>query len=340
MPIHSTTIKDGKEVFVFKLENKKGTIVQLTNYGGIIMAYKIKMSDGSYNDIVLGFDDVKKYWSKSYLETYPFFGAAIGRYGNRIANGIFELNGKTITVSKNFGAHQLHGGFEGFDKKVWDVIIADEKNVVLQYTSKDGEEGFPGTLTTTLKFNLQDDDSLMYSYEATTDKATPVNLTHHSYFNLNNGEGDIKDHLVKIYSHDMLEQDAELTTTGKIIDVKNTRHDFTQWKKVNENLQDGFDQSFVLAKNTGMKLAAEVYSPSSKLLLQVHTTEPVVHFYTGQGVPDIEGKTAQYNNYSGLCLETQVHPGAVNHSNFPNTILQPGEKYFTETKYVVKETNL
>jgi aldose 1-epimerase len=329
----------GKDIYLFTLRNLNGTEALITNYGAILMAYKIQMPDKSVNDIVLGFDDVHDYLRTDYLQQYPFFGAAIGRYGNRIKNAVFKIDEEEFSVSKNWGRDQLHGGFDGFDKKVWDFVSLDEECNILQlkYLSSDGEEGFPGNLEIKITFELNDDNDLIYSYTATTDKPTILNPTHHSYFNLNNGVGTIQDHDVKINAEKFLEQDENLTVTGNYINVKNTRWDFREFHSVGDRLNDGYDQSFVLENPTGhLTEAAELCSKSSGLKLQVFTTEPIVHLYTGQGIPKLHGKNSiEYGPYSGLCLETQKHPNAINILGFPNTILRPGEIFNQKTAYKI-----
>ncbi|MGB3004939.1 MAG: aldose epimerase family protein [Chitinophagaceae bacterium] len=338
------TDKSGKEVNEFILSNDKGTIVSITNYGAIITSFKILQNNGSVNDIVLGFEKVEEYISKNYQETYPYFGCAVGRYGNRIKNACFEIDGQKFEVSKNNGDNQLHGGFEGFDKKVWEMVSFGQSPVPfleLKYLSQDGEEGYPGNLEVVARFELNNENELSYVYTATCDKPTAVNLTHHGYFNLKNGEGNIKDHEVKIYGSNVLEQDENLVTNGNLLPVENTVFDFREFHSVEEGLKniDEFDKSFVAdnpGTNTSVTLMGEVISKKSNLCLQVFSNEPVVHFYTGKWIPEIKGKNETiYGSFSGLCLETQVHPNAINIPHFPNTILRPGEIYNKKTVYKV-----
>jgi aldose 1-epimerase len=331
------THPSGKDVYVYSLRNINKTEVLITNYGAIIMAYKIQMPDKTINDIVLGFDKVEDYLTADYLKTYPYMGAAIGRYANRIKNASFKIDDKEFFVSKNWANDQLHGGLEGFDKKVWNLISFDENNNILQlkYKSPDGEEGFPGNLYVSICFELTDDNDLIYEYTASCDEPTVVNLAHHSYFNLNDGKGTITDHEIKIYSDKILEQDENLVTTGNYIEVENTRYDFREFHSIGERLNGGYDQSFeVDKKNDQLFIVAEALSKKSGLKLQVLTTEPMVHLYTGQGLPKIKGKNnTVYGPYSGFCLETQKHPNAINISHFPNTVLRPGEKYYQKNVY-------
>jgi aldose 1-epimerase len=334
--------ENGEDIYLFALRNDKGTEVLISNYGAIITSFKIKNSTGDFTDIVLGFEKMDDYFDANYRKQYPYFGAAIGRYANRIKNAEIEIDGEKFLLSKNNGSSQLHGGFQGFDSKVWEVLSFDDERqskLEFKYISKDGEEGFPGNLEVVIHFELTEDNELIYEYTATTDKPTAVNCTHHSYFNLNNGEGNMLDHVLTINANKILEQDESLTTNGKILHVKNTKFDFKKPVAIADKIDKatGFDQSFVIDKTVdGLNLAATVYSPKTKFQLEVFTTEPVVHFYTGQGIPKIIGKhKILYGPYSGLCLETQVHPNAINVPSFPSTILRPGETYHQKTVYKV-----
>ncbi len=325
---------NGKDVFVYTLKNEAGTIVNITNYGAIIMALKIKKSDNTYNDIVLGFDDPGQYWSETYLKNYPYFGAAIGRYGNRIDKASITIDGTEYKLNSHNPGYQLHGGVEGFDKKVWERVPSADDELVLQYVSADGEEGFPGELTAQIIFRLNNNNELSYEYKATTTKPTAVNLTHHSYFNLNNGEGDIHTHDLKINAAHYLEQDANYCTTGKVLPVKDTRNDFTGFNQTGkiENPENGIDISFPLDTIGIENVAAEANFNGTKL--EVFTTEPLVHLYNAYGAPEITGKNGtQYKPFSGFCFETQKHPNAIRIESFPNTILRAGEEYYTKTVY-------
>lgn len=327
---------NGSNIFVYTLQNNVGTIVRITNYGAIIMAIKIKKFDNTYNDIVLGFDEPAQYWSEAYLKNYPYFGAAIGRYGNRIDKASMNIEGKTYKLNSQNPNFQLHGGVEGFDKKVWKRILSPNNELVLQYISADGEEGFPGELTTQIIFKLNDNNELSYEYKAITTQPTAVNLTHHSYFNLNNGEGDIHTHLLKINASHYLEQDANFCTTGKVLPVKGTRNDFSSFNETGkiEDYQKGIDISYPLDQVGIENVAAE--AKFGNTTLQVFTTEPLVHLYNASGAPEIMGKNGNtYKPFSGFCFETQKHPNAIRIENFPNTILKPGEEYYTKTIYKI-----
>ena len=327
-----------EDIYLFTLSNTKGTSVSITNYGAVITSFKIKMKDGSFNDIVLGFDKVEDYLSEAYLTNYAYLGAACGRYANRIKNGKFILDGKEFQLTQNMGSDQLHGGLEGFDKKIWKLKSSSDNSIELSYLSKDGEEGFPGNLETTIRFELNDNDELSYEFFATTDKSTAVNFTHHSYFNLNNGKGAIEEHEVKINSSSILAQDEGLVCNGEFIPAENTIYDFRNFKPINKDWDktNGYDQCFVVDNKTEkISLVAEARSLQSGLTLQIYSTEPAVQFYTGAGL-NLKGKNEiQYKAFSGFCLETHKHPNAINIPHFPNTILRPGEKYYQKNAYKI-----
>ncbi len=329
----------GEDIFLYRLSNNRGTEVIISNYGAIITAFRYMTRNDLPNDIVLGFDDVKQYSGKEYLKNYPWFGAAVGRYGNRIRNARFEIDGQEYQLTKNSGNNQLHGGLEGFDKKVWKMEDVGTGMLLLSHRSPDGDEGYPGNLEVRILYTLNDADELSYEFTANTDKPTAINLTHHSYFNLNNGKGDIKDHELKIPADHYLEQDENLAVTGNLVAVKNTSHDFTQRKKIAADWDEttGYDQSFVTAKPAKeFGLVAEAWSAKSGLKLEVWSTEPVVHFYSGVWIPSVKGKNGtNYTPFSGFCLETQIHPNAINLPHFPNTVLRPGETYHQKTVYKV-----
>jgi aldose 1-epimerase len=330
----------GEDVYLFTLHNSKGTEVSITNYGAIITTFKIKNTDGVVNDIVLGFDKVQDYLANDYNKQYPWFGCAVGRYANRIKDGSFEIDGKEHQLTKNKKNDTLHGGSEGFDKKVWQLTGIGEKPnpfLELKYISPDGEEGFPGKLEVTIRFELTEDNELSYEYKATCDKPTAINLTHHEYFNLDKGKGNINQQEVRIYASTILEQDENLVATGKEISVEDTPFDLRAFHQVGEGLKlaDEYDTSYVIDKKDSL-LVAEARSLQSNIHLQIYSTEPVVHFYSGKWIPSIKGKNGeQYGSFSGFCLETHKHPNAVNIPHFPDTILKPGETYYQKTIYKV-----
>lgn len=333
---------NGEDVYLFTLTNKNGTEVSVSNYGAIITSFKVKTKGGSFNDIVLGFDDVKDYLSEKYLAHYAYVGAACGRYANRIKNGRFLLDGKEFQVTRNMGNDILHGGREGFDKKTWQVVSVNKSpdpSLELKYISGDGEEGFPGNLEATIRFELNDGDELSYEFFAKTDKPTAVNLTHHSYFNLNNGKGTIDEHEIRIPASNILKQDEGLVCNGALIPVEKTKYDFRNFKAINKdwNKADGYDQCFIVDNKTDdLGIVAEARSLQSGVTLQIFSTEPAVQFYTGQGLNIKNAKGGnQYVPFSGFCLETHKHPNAINISSFPNTILRPGEKYHQKNVYTI-----
>jgi aldose 1-epimerase len=343
MPVQQQTClihSDGEDIYLFTLNNAAGTTVRITNYGAIITSFIIRDSHGILNDIVLGFERPEEYWKKAYLGQYPWFGCAVGRYANRIKNAEFELDGIKYQLAKNRGNDQLHGGEGGFDRKTWHLARTGNDPcsfLELRYRSADGEEGFPGNLETIIRFELNDDNELSYEYNATTDQPTPVNLTHHSYFNLDNGQGTIKEHEVLIHATRTLEQDRSLLATGREVPVAGTAYDFRQFRRIAEGLTRvaEYDKSFIVDKKES-RLVAEARSVQSGVHLQVYSTEPVVHFYSGKWTPVVKGKNGTvYGPFSGFCLETHKHPNAVNIPHFPNTILRPGEIYRQKTIYKI-----
>ncbi len=332
--------KTGEEIYLFTLHNSKGTEVSITNYGAIITAFKIKNADGVLNNIVLGFDKVEDYLADDYQKQYPWFGCVVGRYANRIKDGSFKIDGNEYHLTKNKGNDTLHGGAEGFDKKVWQLAgIGGMPNpfLELKYISPDGEEGFPGKLETTIRFELTEKNELSYEYIATCDKPTEINLTRHEYFNLNNSKGSIHEQEVRIYASKILGQDKNLVATGKEISVGDTAFDLREFHQIGEGLKliDEYDTSYVIDKKDSL-LVAEARSLQSNIHLQIYSTEPVVHFYSGKWIPSIKGNNEeQYGSFSGFCLETHKHPNAVNIPDFPDTILRPGETYYHKTTYTI-----
>ena len=332
------TNASGEIIYLFSLRNAKGTEVKITNYGAIITTFAVLDKKGLPNDIVLGFDDMEDYLLPAYLDQYPWFGCAVGRYANRISGAGFDLDGKSYSLSRNRGRHQLHGGHVGFDRKVWEVIDHSSSALTLKLLSKDGEEGFPGNLEVTLLFELNDENELKHTYTAITDAATPCNLTHHSYFNLNNGQGKIFDQELRIHSSQVLEQDEDLVVTGRILPVEGTAFDFREFTTIGERLLNipEYDKTYIVDNDPSIKLMAEARYTPKEMGLQVFSTEPCVHFYSGKWTPKVKGKNGMdYGPWSGFCLETHSHPNAVNIPSFPNTILRPGETYRQETVYKV-----
>ena len=335
-----TTI-DGKAVQLYTLANKSGASVTITNYGGRVVSINVPDKDNKMVDVSLGYDSVKSYRK----EGEPFFGALIGRYGNRIGKGKFTLDGKEYQLQLNNGPNTLHGGKDGFFSKVWDAK-QDGQKLELSYISKDGEAGYPGTLNVKVVYTLTDDNAIKIDYTATTDKTTIVNLTNHTYFNLS-GEGSatILDHELMIAADAYTPVDSTLIPTGKLTPVKGTAFDFTVAKAIGKDVENvdeqlkfgkGYDHNWALNKNDGKTAVARVKSPVSGIIMEVYTTEPGLQFYCGNfmtGV-DKDGKGGKsYPHRSAFCLETQHFPDAPNHANFASTVLKPGETYTTSTTY-------
>lgn len=338
------TLEDGRAVHLFTLTNEQGTEIKITNYGGIVTSLKVADKEGELGDVVLGFDDLEGYLQ----EGVPYFGAIIGRYGNRIANAQFELDGETYQLAANDGPNHLHGGEKGFDKRLWDAESFENEDgtgVRLQYLSEDGEEGYPGNLSVEVTYTLTNDDELKIDYTATTDKATVVNLTNHSYFNLaGHDHGTILDHRVMIDADEFLPVDETLIPTGEFRSVEDTPFDFTKptlvGRRINKDNEQiargqGYDHCWVLNGEMGeMRQVATVHEPASGRFMEVFTTEPGIQFYTGNFLDgSLSGKGATYSHRSGLCLETQHYPDSPNQPDFPSTVLRPGETYSTQTTY-------
>ncbi len=334
---------DGTEVQLFTLTNANGAKASITNFGGILTSLMVPDKDGKLGDVILGFDNVSGYQSPEFLKSGPYFGALIGRYGNRIKGGKFSLDGKEYTLAKNNGPNTLHGGKVGFDKVVWTAepeTSADGQSLKLTYLSKDGEEGYPGNLSVTVVYTLTADNALKIDYTATTDKATPINLTNHAYFNLNHGAGkDILAHEVTIPADRYTVVDDGLIPTGELRPVKGTAFDFTTPHAIGERIGQvpgGYDHNWVLNNATGKQhAAAMVYEPVSGRTLEVTTDEPGIQFYTGNfldGTLTGKGGTV-YGKNAGFCLETQHFPDSPNQPAFPRTVLQPGDTYHSVSVY-------
>ena len=329
----------GKTARVFELKHDSGSTAVISNYGCILMKLIVKDKQGFPRDVVLGFDCIAEYLGEAYLRSYPFFGAIIGRYANRIKGASFELDGSRYHLSDNNNGATLHGGFSGFDKKIWDVTETkpgDNPAVTFQYRSAANEEGFPGSLLVTFTVELSS-DSFTYSIHAETDAPTAVNLSYHPYFNLDENKEAVHNQQAKIYAAHWLEQDEDFCLTGNLVPTANSGYDFSTWKPISQewNKEDGYDQSFVaLKKSRELSLMAEAISSDRNLRMQVLSTEPVVHFYTGKWIPHVTGKhQAAYRPFSGYCFETHNYPNAVNIPAFPSSILRPGEIYRQTTTY-------
>jgi aldose 1-epimerase len=331
---------DGRAVEQFTLSNANGIEIRAITYGGIITSLRTPDRNGEFGDIVLGFDGLE-----GYLKGHPFFGAIVGRYGNRIAGGKFTLDGRTYTLATNNGPNHLHGGNAGFDKKVWSAEPArDGVGVVFTHTSPDGDEGYPGTLQTRVTYTLTDQNELVVDYRATTDKPTPVNLTQHSYFNLA-GSGTILNHEITIHADRYTLVDATLIPTGELASVDGTPFDFRKPTAVGARIDrphpqlkngNGYDHNFVLNGNAGeLRPAARIADPKTGRTVDISTTEPGVQFYTGNFLDgSLTGKGKQvYQRRAGLCLETQHYPDSPNKPAFPSSIVRPGTEYRTTTVF-------
>jgi aldose 1-epimerase len=338
------TTADGVPVESFTLKNANGMEVRAISYGARITSLRVPDRSGRLDDVVLGFDTMD-----GYLATNPYFGAVVGRYGNRTANGRFTLDGTTYQLATNNGKNHLHGGVKGFDKAVWHGRTLEgggNVGVVFTHTSPDGDEGYPGTLTVTVTYTLRPSNEIVVEYDATTDKPTPVNLTQHSYFNLAGaGGGDILRHTLTIDADRFTPVDATLIPTGELAPVAGTPFDFRQPTAIGARIDvddpqlkngPGYDHNWVLNRlGGGLVHAAHVEDPSSGRTLDVSTTEAGVQFYAGNFLDGtITGKGGRvYKRRYGLCLETQHFPDSPNHPQFPSTILRPGERFRSQTVF-------
>jgi aldose 1-epimerase len=338
------TSLDGEAVTVFTLTNNSGMTAVITNYGGTIISLTAADRDGKFGNVVLGHKTLTEYESDT-----NYLGALIGRFGNRIAGGSFDLDGETYTLAKNSGANHLHGGERGFDRVVWNAepaMLADGPSLLLKYTSVDGEEGYPGNLEVQVRYTLTNNDELRIEYKADTDKATPVNLTSHCYFNLSgDAKRDILEHRLKIAAKYFTLIDSNLIPTGEYGLVDGSPFDFRSEKSIgvgidadNEQITlcGGYDHNWVFDQQGDgqMRYMATVSDLVNGRVLKVHSTEPGLQFYTGNFLNgSVTGDGVAYANHYGLCLETQHFPDSPNQPAFPSTILQPGEVYATQTIY-------
>lgn len=333
-------LADGTEVKIYTLTNTKGVTAKVTEYGGILTELWVPDRNGKAGNVVCGFDNLDQY-----VKGHPFFGATTGRVANRIAKGRFTLDGREYTLAVNNGPNHLHGGTKGFDKRVWKSralpATGNEVAVEFTYVSADGEEGYPGALTTTVVYTLTDGNELRIDYTATTDKATIVNLTNHSYFNLGES-GSILDHVLMLNADRYTAADATLIPTGELAPVKGTGLDFTQPRRIGERIADymnfakGYDHNFVInGGGQAMTLAARVQEPKSGRQMEVWTTEPGVQLYCGN---HLDGSLTgvggvNYKQHTGFCLETQHYPDSINHPSFPSVVLRPGQTFKSTTAH-------
>ena len=335
---------DGRGVDLYTLTNVHGLETKIMSYGGIVVSLRVPDRKGAFDDVVLGFDNLD-----AYVESTPYFGALIGRYGNRIGKGRFTLNGVEYKLAINNGENSLHGGVKGFDKVIWNSRSRKTLNgpaLELTYLSRDGEEGYPGNLSVKVLYTLTNHDELKIDYFATTDKDTVVNLTHHSYFNLaGEGKGDILNHRLTIAANYFTPIDAGSIPTGEFRSVKGTPFDFmgqaTIGARINQDdeqlkLGNGYDHNFVLNGKTGqLQQVATVLEDTTGRMMEVWTTEPGMQFYTGNFLDGtFTGKGGKvYQRRFGFCLETQHYPDSPNKSNFPSTVLRKGQRYRSTTSY-------
>jgi aldose 1-epimerase len=328
--------KDGTPVDLFTLRNARGAEVKISNYGGLVTSLRVPDKHGKLGDVVLGYDNLA-----GYLKQTPYFGALVGRYGNRIAKGRFTLDGKEYSLAINNGPNALHGGIKGFDKVVWEAkILATRAGPALElhYVSKDGEEGYPGNLDVTAVYTLTEDNALKLEYTATTDKDTVLNLTHHSYFNLA-GHGDILKHEVMLNADKFTPVDSTMIPTGELRPVEGTPFDFRKPTAIGARINEpeeqlkfggGYDHNFVINKPLGeLGVAAQVYDPESGRVLEVSSTEPGLQFYTGNFLDgSITGKGGwNYKFRNAFCMEPQHYPDSPNKPSFPSVVLKPGQTF-------------
>lgn len=332
---------NNEAVTLYTLKNSKGMEVQIMNYGAIITKIMVPDKNKVIEDVVLGFDSVA-----DYIKDSPYFGAVVGRYGNRIAAGTFSLDGKNYSLAAQNNGQHLHGGLKGFDKKVWKTLSQKPGSLTLSYLSKDGEEGFPGNLEVQVTYTLTEDNAIAMDYTAKTDQATVLNICNHSYFNLTgNVKRDVLDHTIQLNAPFFIPVDKVLIPTGEVKSVKGGPFDFTSPKKIGLEINaadeqiafgGGYDHCYAFDKAPGAYAKiAHVEEPVSGRVMEVFTTEPGVQFYTGNNLDGhLIGKYgAKYNKRTGFCLETQHYPDSPNKPNFPSTVLRPGETYTSKTVY-------
>ena len=331
----------GRQIDLYTISNKNGLTAQITNFGGRVVSLWVPDQDGLFADIVLGFNHINDYLNADEI----YFGALIGRYGNRIANGKFTLNGKAYNLASNNGKNHLHGGTIGFNNVVWDTDQISESTLVLNYLSKDGEEGYPGNLNVTVTYELTEQDEFKITYKAITDQDTYVNMTHHSYFNLQGaGAGTTIDHhILQINASYFTPTDESLIPNGDITSVENTPLDFRKPAQISKKAKDdylhfkltnGYDHNYVLDKEA-LKQAAMILDPVSGRMMKVITTEPGMQFYSCNSISKNDiGKHGQpYPDRGAFCLEAQHHPNSPNEERFPSTLLRPGEVYHSTCIY-------
>lgn len=328
----SIELENSQPLEVYTLTKSSGAQIEILNYGGIVSKILIPDQSGKLENICLGFDD-----PKAYLKEHPFFGALVGRYGNRIAKGTFELNGKTYSLPINNGENTLHGGLRGFDKAFWNVSVEGE-GLLLTHTSPDGDQGFPGELQISVKYSFDENLTWRIEYQASSLESTPINLTQHAYFNLvGAGSGDIFSHEVELKAEQYTPVNESIIPTGEIRSVKGTEFDFLQPVKLQDRFEKGYDydHNMVLGmQSSELQCAAIVKELTTGRCMEMWTTEPGFQFYTANFLDGSLGNSkGQFEKWGGFCLEAQNFPDAVHHDNFPNCILNPGETYTQITEY-------
>jgi aldose 1-epimerase len=329
-------IPDGTAVKSCDLTNKNGMQLNVITFGATITSLKIPMKNGSFIDVVLGFDTLEAYLNSFNINSSPYFGATVGRYAGRINNSTFSLNGKSIDLNSNNNGNSLHGGNIGFSQKQWKIKNVNEgenPSITLSYFSPDGEENYPGDLSIDLTYTLSEENELIIEYVATTSEDTIINLTHHSYFNLDGHNSTILEQDLSINSNKILETNEHTIPTGQFLNLENNLFDFKQAKKCPQKI----DSTFVL--NDGEKFSASLFSPKNNLEMLVYTNQPAVHIYVGGNCNnEIKGKeNTDYHNLSGICFETQNFPDAPNHDHFPDSVLRKDEVYQHKTRYKFQE---
>jgi aldose 1-epimerase len=336
----------GDEITLFTLVNDHGVEVSIMNYGATITSIKTPDKQGVVDEIVLGFDSADAYLSEDYIMHCPYFGAAIGRYANRIGNGLFAIDGQQFKLAKNNLGNALHGGNEGFDKRLWKGKLISEPQAVgaeFYYLSPHGEEGYPGNLEVWISYILCSSNKLEIRYEARTDLPTILNLTNHTYFNLTSCKQDVLNHYLTLYSHRMIETE-NLIPTGNIIDISDTVFDFSKGKIIGDGISGlpiGYDCGYSIAQGAfHLNKAAKLEEFTSGRKVHVFTSEPSLHLYSGFHIPETSGhKAVQYGKFSGVALETQHFPDSPNHPHFPTTVLQPGQVFKSQTIYLFGSTD-
>jgi len=329
-------------VVLITLKNDAQHSLSITNYGGIIHAWLCPDNKGNVSDVLLGCKNIS-----DYQKNHPYFGAIVGRYANRIANGKFTIDDVTYKLARNNPPHHLHGGNVGFDKKIWDYqIIENSDNITIHLSTESPhlEEGYPGNLKIQVSYTFDNEGQLTIDYEATSDLPTHINLTNHCYFNLSGDNGTtILDHHLQINADSITETDELLIPTGKIMNIKASNLDFSEMTEIglriknddpNLNKANGYDHNYVISGQIN-SVAAIAQHPRTGRRLQVFTTEPGIQLYTGNWLNDVNGKNGLYQNYAGFCLETQHYPDSPNHPNFPSTLLKPNETYRSKTIYKI-----